>query len=249
MGATLIDERKSGSWKARSGMMGGELPQTTGREAAGVVDELGEGVEEVAPGDRVYGFVTGAGAAELALLADYGVPVVTAQACSSLEQALAAGERLGWPVAMKTASPEVAHKSEVDGVRLGLRGKADVREAYLDLSRRLGPEVTMAQMAGPGVELALGVVRDDQFGPMVMVAAGGQLVEVLQDHRFALPPVDIARARRMRRSVPDPPMRSTPPDPEPETICRSPDSVALATRQPSPTAPTRCASGTRAPSR
>jgi NADPH:quinone reductase-like Zn-dependent oxidoreductase len=59
-------------WKVRSGMMGGEVPQTTGREVAGVVDEVGDGVTDVAPGDRVFGFVAdGAGAAELALLADY----------------------------------------------------------------------------------------------------------------------------------------------------------------------------------
>src|SRR5690348_4429496 len=58
-------------WKMRSGMMGGELPQTTGREAAGVVDAVGEGIEDVVPGDRVFGFVTGAGAAELAVLTDH----------------------------------------------------------------------------------------------------------------------------------------------------------------------------------
>jgi NADPH:quinone reductase-like Zn-dependent oxidoreductase len=58
-------------WKVRSGMMGGELPQTTGREVAGVVDELGEGVSDVKPGGEVFGFAAGGGAAELALLADY----------------------------------------------------------------------------------------------------------------------------------------------------------------------------------
>jgi NADPH:quinone reductase-like Zn-dependent oxidoreductase len=58
-------------WKMRSGVMGGELPQSTGREAAGVIDEVGEGVGQVAPGDRVFGFVTGAGAAELAVLAEF----------------------------------------------------------------------------------------------------------------------------------------------------------------------------------
>ena len=58
-------------WKVRSGMMGGEVPQTTGREVAGVVDEIGDGVTDVAPGDRVFGFAAGGGAAELALLDDY----------------------------------------------------------------------------------------------------------------------------------------------------------------------------------
>ena len=58
-------------WKVRSGMMGGELPKTTGQEAAGVVDELGEGVSDVAVGDEIFGFANGSGAAEFALLSDY----------------------------------------------------------------------------------------------------------------------------------------------------------------------------------
>jgi acetate---CoA ligase (ADP-forming) len=69
-----------------------------------------------------------------------------------------------------------------------------VRHAYQDLAARLGPNVLVTAMAAPGVELALGVVRDPVFGPLVMVGAGGVLVEVLQDARFALPPVDPAGA-------------------------------------------------------
>ncbi|HET6870369.1 MAG TPA: NADP-dependent oxidoreductase [Solirubrobacteraceae bacterium] len=81
-------------WKMRSGMMGGDLPQTTGREAAGVVDAVGEGIEDVGPGDRVFGFVTGAGAAELAVLTDYA-PIP-----ASLDFAGAAA----LPVAVETAT-------------------------------------------------------------------------------------------------------------------------------------------------
>jgi NADPH:quinone reductase-like Zn-dependent oxidoreductase len=81
-------------WKMRSGMMGGELPQTTGREAAGVVDALGDGIEDVALGDRVFGFVTGAGAAEVAVMAGYA-PIP-----ASLDFAGAAA----LPVAVETAT-------------------------------------------------------------------------------------------------------------------------------------------------
>jgi acetate---CoA ligase (ADP-forming) len=91
----------------------------------------------------------------------------------------------------------VAHKSEVGGVVLGLDRPDRLAAAYADLSGRLGPRVLVAAMAGPGVELALGVVADPQFGPLVMVAAGGVLVEVLADRRFALPPVDHRRAMAM----------------------------------------------------
>jgi acetate---CoA ligase (ADP-forming) len=133
----------------------------------------------------------------LALLADWGVPAVAAEVAASVEEALAAAGRVGWPVALKTAAPGVVHKSDVDGVRLRLDGPDRVAAAYEDLAARLGPRVTVAAMAGPGVELALGVVADPQFGPLVMVAAGGVLVEVLGDRRFALPPVDHRQAMAM----------------------------------------------------
>ena len=126
----------------------------------------------------------------LAMLGDWGVPVVAAEAAATLEEALAAAGRVGWPVALKTAAPGVAHKSDVGGVVLGVDGPDRLATAYADLAARLGPRVLVAAMAGPGVELALGVVVDPQFGPLVMVAAGGVQVEVLRDRRFALPPVD-----------------------------------------------------------
>jgi hypothetical protein len=69
--------------------------------------------------------------------------------------------------------------------------------AYADVAARLGPEVVVAAMAPGGVELALGIVRDAQFGPLVLVAAGGVLVELLRDRRLAFPPLDEAAAHRM----------------------------------------------------
>jgi acetate---CoA ligase (ADP-forming) len=128
---------------------------------------------------------------------DWGVPVVAAEVATSLEEAVAAAGRVGWPVALKTTAPGVVHKSDVDGVRLGLDGPDRLAAAYADLAARLGPRMLVAAMAGRGVELALGVVADRQFGPLVMVAAGGVLVEVLRDRRFALPPVDRRQAVAM----------------------------------------------------
>ncbi|HYY80885.1 MAG TPA: acetate--CoA ligase family protein [Actinomycetes bacterium] len=130
----------------------------------------------------------------LRLLADYGIPVVAAEAAATVQEALAAAGRVGWPVALKTAAPGVAHKTEVGGVRLGLAGPSQLAGAYADLAGRLGPEVLVAAMAAPGVELALGIVRDPWFGPLVLAAAGGVLVELLRDHRLALPPLDAHRA-------------------------------------------------------
>jgi acyl-CoA synthetase (NDP forming) len=175
-------------------------------EAGQARDEAGRPLSEA--GGRHLAGLAGAGvplggpepldeAEGLALLADWGVPAVAAEVAASVEEALAAAGRVGWPVALKTAAPGVVHKSDVDGVRLRLDGPDRVAAAYEDLAARLGPRVTVAAMAGPGVELALGVVADPQFGPLVMVAAGGVLVEVLGDRRFALPPVDHRQAMAM----------------------------------------------------
>jgi acyl-CoA synthetase (NDP forming) len=133
----------------------------------------------------------------LALVSAYGIPTVEDEVAADADAAVAAAERIGWPVALKTADPGIVHKSDVRGVELDLRNAEAVRSAYADLSERLGPAVTIAAMAPPGVELHLGMVHDFQFGPLVMIAAGGVLVEVLADRRLALPPLDRVRARRL----------------------------------------------------
>jgi acyl-CoA synthetase (NDP forming) len=133
----------------------------------------------------------------LALLADYGVPVVESVRADTLEDAIAAAERIGFPVAVKTATPGVQHKSDVGGVRLGVDDSPSLEGAYADLERRLGPAVTVAPMVPPGVEIALGMVRDPQFGPLVLVGAGGVLVEIMRDRRLAMPPLDDVRARSL----------------------------------------------------
>jgi succinyl-CoA synthetase beta subunit len=133
----------------------------------------------------------------LRLIADYGIPVVRAKPASTVDDAVAVAAALGWPVVLKTAAPGIGHKSDVDGVRLGLMDADAVRDAYADLARRLGPEVLVQAMAPPGAELAAGVVRDEQFGPLVLVAAGGTLIELVRDRALALPPVDEVRAGRL----------------------------------------------------
>jgi acetate---CoA ligase (ADP-forming) len=133
----------------------------------------------------------------LALLTDYGIPTTGARGATSIDGAITAAQELGWPVAMKTAAPGVQHKSDVGGVVLGLTDAEGLRVAYEDMASRLGPQVVVAPMAPHGIELALGIVRDPQFGPLVLVASGGVLVEVLHDRRLALPPLDASRARAM----------------------------------------------------
>ena len=135
--------------------------------------------------------------AALGLLYAYDISVVDALPARSLDEAERAAERIGYPVAVKTAVPGISHKSDVRGVRLGVVDPFELGEAYRDLAERLGPDVTIAAMAPPGVEVALGVVRDPTFGPLVLVAAGGVLGERGHDRKLALPPIDEDAARRL----------------------------------------------------
>jgi acyl-CoA synthetase (NDP forming) len=130
------------------------------------------------------------------LLADYGIPVAPTRPAASLPEAIAVAERIGWPVVLKTAAG-VAHKSDAGGVRLGIADAGLLAAAYAEMSHSLGPEVTVSAMVPPGAEVALGIVRDPQFGPLVMAGAGGVLVELLADRAFGLPPLDETRALDM----------------------------------------------------
>ena len=131
-----------------------------------------------------------------ALLGVFGVPCARTLVVESLDAARQAALEIGFPVALKTAVAGVHHKSDVDGVKLALSDQAALERAYLDLSDRLGPRVLVAAMAAPGVEVALGIVSDEQFGPLVMIGAGGVLANLLEDRRFLLPPIDEAAAGR-----------------------------------------------------
>ncbi len=142
----------------------------------------------------------------LALLAEYGLETAAARPASSAQAAAEAAAAIGFPVVLKTAAPEITHKSDVDGVRVGLIDADGVRDAYDDVSARLGPEVTVAAMVPSGIEMALGVITDPTFGPLVLVGAGGVLVEVLHDRALALPPLDAAGARRIVDRLSDPPI-------------------------------------------
>ena len=137
----------------------------------------------------------------MALLEDYGVPNAAARPAESEEQAVTLAIAFGGAVAIKTAMPEVHHKTEVDGVRLNVSGEDEVRQVYADFCSRLGPRVSIAPMVETGVEVSLGIVNDGQFGPLVMIGAGGVLIELLGDRRLALPPFDETYAVRLINSL------------------------------------------------
>ena len=128
------------------------------------------------------------------LLRDYGIPAVRARSAASLDEASQAADVIGYPVAVKTDAPGVAHKSDVGGVCLNVTSLAELTAAYRDLSGRLGPQVTVTEMAEPGVELILGLARDPALGPLIVIGAGGVLAEYLAETAVALPPLTAAAA-------------------------------------------------------
>jgi len=129
------------------------------------------------------------------LLADYGVPVARSAAAGSLEEAVAAAGDIGYPVALKTLGAE--HKSDVGGVVLGIADEETLRAEYTAMADRLGSAVTVQPMIAEGVEISVGMVRDPAFGPLLVVAAGGTLVELLDDRAVSLPPLSRAGVMRL----------------------------------------------------
>jgi acyl-CoA synthetase (NDP forming) len=134
------------------------------------------------------------------LLERYGLPVAGRAAARDLAQALAAAERIGYPVALKALG--LLHKTEAGGVVLGLRDAAELEAAYTDMRSRLDvAEVEVQEMVSGGVEVIVGIQHDPHFGNVVVVGSGGILVELVGDSALRLPPVDDQDAREMIESL------------------------------------------------
>lgn len=144
-----------------------------------------------------------------ALLEAGGVAVASAALARSADEAVAAADRLGYPVALKVESTDLPHKTEAGGVKLGLNDEAAVRRAYqvvLDSARRHRPGarldgVLVQPMVEGEVELVVGLKRDAVFGVVVMVGLGGIHIEVLKDVVFRQAPVTQAEAERMLQEL------------------------------------------------
>jgi acyl-CoA synthetase (NDP forming) len=134
----------------------------------------------------------------MALLAAYGIPCVPTRFADDADDAVAAAAALGYPVVLKIESRDVAHKTDVGGVRVGCADAAAVRAAYADILASVGRHLPRARLDGvavqphvaDGAEVILGVKADPLFGPAVVFGLGGVLVEVLRDVALRLPPFD-----------------------------------------------------------
>jgi acetyltransferase len=131
------------------------------------------------------------------LLAAAGVPTAAGRICVSVAEAEAAATDLGYPVVAKAVHPSLVHKSDVRGVRLGLRDPRQVRAATADLLALVPGARVLVQRQAAGVEVVVGGVRDPQFGPAVRVGLGGVFVEAIDDVVLGLPPLRLEDARRL----------------------------------------------------
>jgi acetyltransferase len=144
------------------------------------------------------------------LLEAYGIPTTKTETATTVDEAVAWAEKIGYPVVLKLYSLTITHKTDVGGVVLNLRDAASVREAFNNIqsavAAKVGAEhfqgVTVQPMAKlDGYELILGASLDPQFGPVLLFGTGGQLVEVFKDKSLALPPLNSTLARRMMETT------------------------------------------------
>lgn len=143
------------------------------------------------------------------ILAQAGIPAAPEETCATAEAAVAAAERIGFPVVLKILSPDILHKSEIGGVLLNVSDAAAVREGFsllLQRAKEAAPAariegVLVAKQLSGGVECILGVHRDPVFGPVAMFGLGGIFVEILKDVSFRRCPFGEAEAEEMIRSI------------------------------------------------
>ena len=142
-----------------------------------------------------------------AVLASFGIPIVRSMPARDPAEALAIGEEIGFPLVMKIHSTDISHKSDVDGVRVGIRNGRELQAAWREMIETVRARAPAAKIRGillepmwhppSGREIMLGVVNDPVFGPAISVGLGGTLVEVIRDRAIGLPPLNRFLAKRM----------------------------------------------------
>jgi len=144
-----------------------------------------------------------------ALLSEAGIPVIETKLATSKQEAIEMSKKLGFPVALKIVSPEIIHKSDVGGVKLGLKTSRQVGAAYEEILSAVKQKyphalidgISVQRMARPGIEVIVGMTKDAQFGPVLMFGLGGILVELLKDVSFRIVPLEREDAREMIREI------------------------------------------------
>jgi succinyl-CoA synthetase beta subunit len=138
------------------------------------------------------------------LLKAYDIPVTREELAHSADEAVSAAMSIGPPVVLKACSPELMHKSETGLIELNVRNPKDIRDAYerITAATDLELEGVLVQEMVPGQrELVLGLTRDSQFGPCIMLGLGGIMTEVFKDTAFRMAPIDMIEALDMTEEL------------------------------------------------
>jgi len=131
------------------------------------------------------------------LLKEYHISLPEAELADSIEKAIEAGNAMGYPLAMKVVSPDIIHKSDAGGIKLGLKNQEDIKTAFKEIMTNAEKTAEkkniigtlISPMAKKGQECIIGMIRDAQFGPVIMFGLGGIFVEVLKDVSFRVAPL------------------------------------------------------------
>ncbi|OEU60043.1 MAG: acyl-CoA synthetase [Desulfobacterales bacterium C00003104] len=143
------------------------------------------------------------------ILDAYGFELPRTILANTTKEAVKAASEIGYPVVMKIASPDVLHKSDLGGTRVGLGNERMVEDAFFDITSNVRQRLPNARILGivvqemiqGGKEVILGITNDIQFGPMIMFGLGGIYVEVLKDVSFRIVPVSVEEADAMIREI------------------------------------------------
>ncbi len=144
------------------------------------------------------------------IIRHYGAGVADAYLAKSAEEAANIADKIGYPVVLKIVSPDISHKSDVGGVILGLRNRFEVMDAYQRIIDNVSMNAPNSRIAGilvqkmakpGGIEVIVGGLRDNVFGPVVMFGLGGIFVEVLRDVSFRVAPISFEDALEMMKEI------------------------------------------------
>lgn len=135
------------------------------------------------------------------LLLKYKIPFFKTEIFKSEKKAVKFAQKIGFPVVLKVFSSQIFHRTDVGGVKIGIKNKLALKKAFFDLSKIKGTEGILIQKMGFGKEVALGMKRDLQFGPVLMFGLGGIFIEVLKDISLRICPVFQKEAFKMIREI------------------------------------------------
>ncbi len=142
------------------------------------------------------------------LLERYKLPLVSSFLVKKLEQAIKLSKKIGFPLVLKISSPDIIHKSDIGGVKIGIEDEEELAKAYDEIIKDVKNKKPKAKIEGvlmqkrwKGKEVIVGMTRDPQFGSVLMFGLGGVFVEVLKDVSFRIAPVDKKEALEMIKEI------------------------------------------------